>query len=284
MAPLRSLTIVGVGLIGGSIGLAVRARMPGAKVVGYGSRPQTLEAARKQGAITDIAAEPAAAVADAELVVVCAPVDHIASQVERLAPLCRAGMLFTDAGSTKVEIVAALERGADRWPQGVRFVGSHPLAGSEKSGIQHARADLFVDRTVIVTPTDRAQAADRRTLGEFWTALGARIVEMSPQEHDAALAATSHLPHVVAAALAATTPPEYLALTAGGWQDTTRIAAADPTLWRQIMLANRDRLLAALDQYSTQLAAWREALETGDAAKLERLLADAKRLRDRHSS
>jgi prephenate dehydrogenase len=280
MQPLHSVTIVGVGLIGGSIGLALRARKLAEKVVGAGSRPATLAAARKLGAITDVAADLKTAVAEAEVVVVCAPVDHIVEAVEKLVPHCRPGTLVTDAGSTKGEIVSQLARAAESWKPAVSFIGSHPLAGNEKKGPQHASAELFAGRTVITTPTPDAPAADRARLTEFWEALGAKVVEMSADEHDRALAATSHLPHLLAAALAAATPEQFLSLTAGGWQDTTRIAGGDPALWRQILLANRANILAALDGLTADVAAWREALANQDADKLEKLLEEAKRIRD----
>jgi len=283
MKPLRCVAIVGVGLIGGSIGLALRRRKLAARVVGAGSRPATLAAALHTGAITEIAADVASAVADAELVIVCAPVDHIVEQVRAIARACPAGTLITDAGSTKQQIVDELERYATSdatWPAEVAFVGSHPLAGNEKKGPQHASATLFEQRTVVVTPTSKSKPTNVSRLHEFWSALGAKVLEMSAAEHDRAVALTSHLPHLAAAAIAGTTPEQFLNLTAGGWLDTTRIAAGDPSLWRQIMLANRGNLLPALDALLTQLAAWRQALDTQDGVELERLLTEAKRIRD----
>ncbi len=276
------VTIVGVGLIGGSVGLAARARNVAKQIVGVGSRPATLDTARKRGAITDIATEPAAAVARADLVVICAPVDHIVEQARRFAPHCRAGTLITDTGSTKARIVGEIEQAAAEptWAKDVRFVGSHPLAGNEKRGPQHASADLFEGRTVVVTPTDRTPAEDVDAVSDFWKSLGAKTVQLPPAEHDSALALTSHLPHLLAAAIAGATPERYVTLTAGGWQDTTRIAASDPVLWRQILLANRENLLDALAGFSSRLSEWRQALEHRDAAAMERLLAEAKRIRD----
>jgi prephenate dehydrogenase len=276
------ITIVGVGLIGGSVGLAARARGVARKVIGTGSRATTLAEARRLGAITEIATDPAAAVADAELVVICAPVDRIVEQARAIAGLCRPGTLITDAGSTKAQIVAQLEQAATEpgWGRDVRFVGSHPLAGNEKRGPQHASDELFAGRTVVITPGDQSPAGDIAAIAEFWTSLGAKTVQMSPEEHDRALAATSHLPHLVAAALAAVTPQRYLALTAGGWQDSTRIAAGDPDLWRQILLSNRANLLESLDRLISQLAKWRETIDCADAHAAQRLLSEAKRLRD----
>ncbi len=246
------------------------------------ARAETLAAAQKLGAIDAIASELQPAVAEAELVVVCSPVGTIADWVCELAPLCRPGTLITDAGSTKAEIVAGVEQAAadPSWPREVRFIGSHPLAGNEKKGPAHASADLFVGRTVIITPTPGTRGEDRRRLAEFWEALGAGVLEMTAGEHDAALAATSHLPHLVAAAIASSTPERYVTLTASGWHDTTRIAGGDPLLWRQILLANRANVLEALDGFARQLAEWCAALEASDAERLERLLAEAKRIRD----
>jgi prephenate dehydrogenase len=252
-------------------------------VVGLGSRPQTLQTALALGAITEIAPDLKSAVAGADLVVVCAPVGQIVEQVRKIAPLCRPGTLITDAGSTKAEIVGQLAAAAANdtaWNAQVLFVGSHPLAGNEKKGPAHASADLFAGRTVIITPTADARQEDLQRLTDFWTALGGKVVEMSADEHDLALAATSHLPHLLAAAIAAATPERYVTLTAGGWLDSTRIAGGDPALWRQIMLANRANVLAALDDFANRLATWRGALAAQDGAQLERLLAEAKRIRD----
>ena len=281
MSTVRSVTIVGVGLIGGSIGLALRARGLVERVLGFGSRTTTLETALHLGAISEIAADATQA-ATSELIVVCAPVDHIVEQVCRMAPLCKSGTLMTDAGSTKAAIVSAVDEAAagPDWPAGVHFVGSHPLAGNEKHGPQASSADLFEGRSVVLTPTPGSRREDVARLAKFWSELGAAVVELSPAEHDAALALTSHLPHLAAAAIAGVTPERYVTLTAGGWQDSTRIAAGDPALWRQIMLANRDNLLAVLDQYRALLDHWRHALEAQDAAELERLLTEAKRIRD----
>jgi prephenate dehydrogenase len=202
--------------------------------------------------------------------------------IQQLAPHCAPGTLITDAGSTKESIVRELDAAArdGGWPAGVRFVGSHPLAGNEKKGPQHSRADLFVDRTVVVTPGAATSAEVCRQVGDFWRALGARVVEMSSEEHDRALAMTSHLPHLVASAIAGVTPERYVTLTAGGWQDTTRIAAGNPQLWRQILLANPENVLAALKSLTDSLADWKSAIESADIAAVERLLAEGKRIRD----
>jgi prephenate dehydrogenase len=159
-------------------------------------------------------------------------------------------------------------------------LGGHPIAGNEKKGVEHARANLFEGRVAVVTPTARSLPADRAALGQFWTGLGSRVVEMEPDEHDRAVAVISHLPHLAAAAVAAATAPEWVGLAAGGWCDTTRVAAGDPDLWQQILLSNREHVGAALDLMSEKLAAFRRAIDQRDAAGLEQQLTEAKRIRD----
>lgn len=277
MSTWNSVAIVGVGLIGGSVGLALRRRGLADRVIGIGRREESLEVAKSRGAVTATTTELAAGVADAELVIVCTPVDQIVAHVREAAEHCPPGALVTDAGSTKASIVAQLggDLGRD-----VRFVGSHPLAGGEKTGPAVADAELFVGRVVVVTPTSKTRPQDGEKIARLWTQLGARVIEMSPEAHDHAVASTSHLPHVVAAALAAAVPQENLHLGAGGLRDTTRIAAGDAELWTQILLDNRAHVLAALDVFDQTLAEFRSALEAGDRQQLKQALNQAKRKRD----
>jgi prephenate dehydrogenase len=277
------LAIVGPGLIGGSIGLAALRGGIASQVVGIGRSPSSLQLAIDRGVITEATLDLAEGVREADLIVVCTPVDDIPNYVERVAEVCKPTALITDAGSTKALIVARLEeaRAANSaWPATVHFVGSHPLAGNDRRGSDFAQADLFVDRVVVITPTPLTRVEDRRAVRAFWEGLGASVVEMSPADHDRALATTSHLPHLIASAIAGATPAEYVTLTAGGWLDTTRIAAGDPLLWRQIFLANRANLLAALTQFDRSLSGLRQALEAGDGPTLEKLLTEGKRIRD----
>src|SRR5262249_35465902 len=160
-------------------------------------------------------------------------------QIIESAAGCRSGALLTDAGSTKARIVKAVE---GRLPRGVSFVGSHPLVGSEKHGPEHADPDLFQNRVVVVTPTDATDEALLQHTSELWKSLGARVVVMSPEEHDRALALTSHLPHLSAAALAGILPPKWRELTATGFRDATRMAAGDPELWTAIFSENREHV------------------------------------------
>jgi prephenate dehydrogenase len=272
-----TVAIVGVGLIGGSIGLALRRRKLASEVVGIGRSAGSLRVAKQMGAVDKTTTDLARGVGKAELVIICTPVKHIAAHVREAARACPEGSLITDAGSTKAEIVRELDSSLKR---GVRFVGSHPLAGGEKNGPAEADAKLFVDRLVILTPTDGTHNGDVSTLRDFWTSLGARVIETSPEAHDQALAATSHLPHLLASTLAAATPAELLEFTATGWADTTRIAAGDPELWTQIFLANRDNLLASVGRFESQLDVLKKAVQMKDRELLTTILMEAKRNRD----
>ncbi|QDU20074.1 prephenate dehydrogenase [Urbifossiella limnaea] len=272
----EQITIVGVGLIGGSVGLAAKAKGVAARVVGVGRDRAKLDAAVTLGAIDAGTTSLAEGVAGASLVVVCTPVDRISSTIVDAAPFAPPDALFTDAGSTKRNLHAAARAALK---PGQAFVPAHPLAGSEKAGCEHGRADLFESRVNILTPEPGDEAAAER-VATFWRALGSRVVRMTADDHDTALATTSHLPHVVAATTAGVTPPEWLQLTAGGWRDTTRIAGGDPGMWVPIFLANRDAVLAATQQFTTRLAEFRLLLEAGDGAGLGRWLAEAKQVRD----
>jgi prephenate dehydrogenase len=277
MKRFQTVAIVGVGLIGGSIGLALRQRGMAEQVIGIGRRQATLRAARRVGAVSHTTIDVAKGVADAELVIVCTPVGRIVEHAREAAKHCREGALITDAGSTKEAIVAALDNSL---PRGCRFLGSHPLAGSEKNGPSHANAELFDGRVAILTPTKNTRAEDFDALEEFWSSLGSVVIQMSAADHDRALALTSHLPHAAAVALAATLPETYFRLTGSGFLDTTRLAGGEPELWKQIFAANRANVLAALEKYSEKLNALAVAIRQGDDQALEDLLTAAKRNRD----
>ncbi len=277
MKRFKTVTIVGVGLIVGSVGLAIRRRRLADQVVGVGRRARSLQKAKALGTVDRTTTDLAKGVAGAQLVVVCTPVASITEHVRQVAAACPAGTLITDAGSTKMEIVRELEGSL---ANDVHFVGSHPLAGDHRTGPEHAREDLFQGRTVVVTSTPKSRKADVATLRQFWTALGAEVEVMTPAKHDRAVAATSHLPHVMAAALAAATPDAYRSLIATGWLDTTRVAAGDPDLWQQILFANRQNVLKEIGRMEKSVARLRTALEQQDARRLVTFLTKAKRSRD----
>jgi prephenate dehydrogenase len=272
-----TVAIVGVGLIGGSIGMALRQRNLAKTVVGIGRRQGGLRIARRVGAITHTTIDLNKGVAEAELVIVCTPVGQIVEHVRQVAQYCRERTLITDAGSVKQAIVGVLDGGLAR---GCRFLGGHPLAGSEKTGATHASADLFEGRLAILTPTKNTRAEDFDLLEQFWQSLGSVVIQMSPEEHDHALALTSHLPHVAAAALTLTMPEKYFRLIGPGMLDTTRVAGGDAELWRQILALNRDNVLTALEQYGAKLAALHAALRDNNQDEITRFLTLAKKNRD----
>lgn len=274
---LHTLTIVGVGLIGGSIGLAARRRGLAERIVGVGRQQASLDSALAVGAIDEGSLNLVAAVRRADVAVFCTPVDAIAEQVLAAGPRCQPGTLLTDAGSAKAAIVAAID---GKLPKDIHFVGSHPLAGSEKRGPEFADADLYQGRLTVVTPTRHTDRVALERTTAFWRALGSRVKLMSAEEHDQALAMTSHLPHLTAAALACILPPALHELTATGFRDTTRVAAGDPALWTGIFLQNRMAMLEALGVLQERLIEFKQAIMTNDRATLDALLAQAKRTRD----
>ena len=261
MERFGTVVIIGAGLIGGSIGMALRSRGLAQRVVGLGRDLGRLEEARRLGALDEGFVDPHAALRDADVAVVCTPVGRIVRDVATAVEHGPPGLLVTDAGSTKQEIVAGVEAQEATCRA---FVAAHPLAGSERTGVSAARTDLFEGRICVLTPTPRTSPDRLERARAFWSGLGCRLLELAPQAHDDALARTSHLPHVVASALAASVPPEDLALAAGAYRDGTRVALADGSLWAQIFLANRAGVLAALDRFEERLGALRAGIEAND--------------------
>ena len=276
--PVPQLTILGVGLLGGSVGLAAKARNAAEHIRGVGRDERNLARAQSSGAIDSFSTDVAEAVGDADIVVICTPVDRIADDVLAVAKAAPSRCLITDVGSTKGNILRALAGKLS--PTGPTFVPAHPLAGSEKRGSANACADLFVDRLVITTPTAETDGEATAAIEHFWRQLGARVLRMTPDEHDRALAFTSHLPHAVASALAAVTPTGWLNLTAGGFRDSTRIAAGDPELWAAIFEANAPSVLGAVDQLLLRIQDFRRIVASGDHTGLIQWLAEGKRVRD----
>jgi prephenate dehydrogenase len=272
-----TVAVVGVGLIGASVGLALRERGLARNVVGVGRNKERLGIAEQRGAVTSTTTEWSEGVRNAEVIVVCTPVAHIVDHVRQVRRSCGANALITDAGSTKGRICREIE--SQPVADGV-FVGSHPMAGSHKSGPEHARADLFEGSFTVITPTERTREEHIEQIQLFWQLLGSDVVRASPEEHDRAAAAISHLPHLVASVLSACTSPDHLALAGSGWRDTTRTAAGDAELWRQILADNRHHVLQSLDNFAKVLAEFRHALAAEDQTELTRLLEVGKRNRD----
>lgn len=268
--------IVGVGLLGGSIGMALRARKLARQVIGFSPRGNSLEVALKHYAIDTCATSLSEACRGADLAIICTPVQSVADFARQCFELMPSGALITDVGSTKQSIVESVAQS----PAASSFVGSHPLAGSEKSGVEHARESLLDRKLVIVTPDHNSDESRVLTTEQLWQSLGARTLRMSPTEHDSAVARISHLPHILASALAAATPAELLPLAASGWRDTTRVASGGAELWRQILEENQQPIVAVLEEFSHDLQQWLAALKSTDGNKLEQLLLEGKQKRD----
>ncbi len=281
MPRFGTVVIIGVGLIGGSVGRALRSRGLASKVVGFGRDPAKLDEACRLGAIDVAATDLSAAVKDAEVAVVCTPVSKIAQDCSRIAALGPDRLLITDAGSTKAQIVRDVE--ADPRARSM-FCAAHPIAGSEKQGVSASRPDLFEGRMVALTPTDLTPQDRVRRASEFWRSLGAKILTIEPGDHDLALAYTSHLPHAIASVLAGVIPERWLPLAAGAYRDSTRVAAADAGLWTDIFLANPHHLRSALDDFRRRLDRFDALVAAGDADGLSAMWAEAKHVRDRSSS
>lgn len=280
-----TVAIVGVGMIGGSIGLALKARKLAGRVIGIGRSATSLSEAKRLQAIDETATDIASAVAMADLVVVAAGVASIAWILDEVDAAVRPGTLLTDAGSTKASIVAAWEKSRRSRPASAggrrgRFVGAHPLAGSHRRGPAAADPMLFNGRVTIVTPATATPAKDVEEIGGFWSSLGSTVFTMPPRDHDRILAMTSHAPHVMAAAVAAATPAEARQFTAGGWRDTTRIAAGDPELWADILLDNATAVARALSRIAGVTEKMLVAIESNDRRRLVSLLTRAKEDRD----
>ncbi len=272
------LAIVGVGLLGGSVALAAKERGIADRVIGIGRNPERLQSAVDAGVIDEFLIDLPEGNAPWTTVVIGTPVDRIAEDVQRIAAVSRPGTLITDVGSVKGSICEAVQ--SVGLPNGVSFVGAHPLAGSHETGFEAARADLFDDKVTVVTTNPAGDESANSAITSFWEQLGSRVIEMSPSEHDAALATTSHLPHVAASALAATLPEIFQQLAANGFKDTTRIAAGDPDLWVAILLENATAVSTSLDEFSQSFEKFRTAVKNRNADELKKLLQVAKRNRD----
>jgi len=280
--PIEKLVVVGVGLIGASFALALKAAGGARRVVGVGRSRANLEQALAMGAIDDAMHDAARAVEGADFVLVATPVGAMRDVFAGIAPKLAPDAVVTDGGSTKQSVVAAAR--ATLGDRTAQFVPAHPIAGSDTSGAAAATAALYRDREVIVTPLQENPPAAVARVRAAWQACGARVAEMAPGEHDAILAAVSHLPHLLSYALvhelAARGDATQLFAHAGtGLRDVTRLAASHPEMWRDVCLANRDALLGELRRYQDALARVGALLEQSDAAALERLFAAARAAR-----
>jgi len=274
------ISILAPGLLGGSVAQAARHYGAARQVTLWARRPETRLQLREQPWCDAAPDTPAAAVQGAQLVVICAPVDRIVPLTGEIAPALAPGAIVTDVGSVKGEICRL---GSARVPAGTHFVGSHPMAGSEKTGWEHAKPDLFVRRTVFVTPLPGTEPAAAERVAAFWRALEADVATVEPDAHDEIVANISHLPQVLASALCAALAKRdvrWRNFAGGGLRDTTRIAASDPKLWKTILEQNRDEVLRALRAYQDELHGLERALANRDWFEAQAILERGKAYRD----
>jgi len=279
---IQRLAILGVGLIGGSLALSLRRHGAVGEVVGCGRRPESLERAAALGVVDRWTTDPAEAVAGADVAVVCVPLRAVRGVFEALRGAVRPGTVVTDAGSVKGTVIADAEAVFGEVP--AWLIPGHPIAGTEHSGVDAAFAELYDRRRVILTPPAGADADAVARVEAMWRAAGARVVYMAAEHHDEVLAATSHLPHVLAYTLVDTLAgwddrQEIFEYAAGGFRDFTRIASSDPAMWRDICAANRDHLVRALRRYQAELEQVAEALAAGDDERLLRVFESAQAAR-----
>ncbi|MBA5866457.1 MAG: prephenate dehydrogenase/arogenate dehydrogenase family protein [Nitrospira sp. CR1.3] len=287
MAPhFSQVAIVGVGLIGGSLGMILRRKELAGNVVGIGRRVENLKTAVQMGAIDRYVVDPKDGVKDADLVVLATPVDTYDRHLSEWASCLKAGAIVTDVGSVKGMLV---ERTEQAMPRGVHFVGAHPIAGKEKTGVAAGSDQLFIGARCILTPTERTDQRALERITVMWQETGSTVLTMDPHLHDKILGAVSHLPHVAAFALINAlieirerVPALDLAgHSGGGLRDTTRIAASSPEMWRDIFLWNRDNIVAFIEAYERSLGQLKQLIGAGDAAGIEKELERAKQEREK---
>ena len=274
----KQLGVIGCGLMGGSFALALRRAGMVKHVVGYSKSPSTTDRARRMGVIDQAAESALLAVSGSDIVLMAVPVAASEATFRAILPLIEPGVLVMDVGSTKRDVVEAARRVLkDRVPN---FVPAHPIAGKEVAGVEHADAGLYQGQQVILTPLPQTSPELIKRATDVWTAIGSRVVCMSPESHDTAFAAVSHLPHLLAFAYvnAVSRQPasaEFLSLAGPGFRDFSRIACGEPTMWRDILLANQDELVKQLQHFRQALDAMEYAMKSGNAEALEGLIRAA---------
>ncbi len=282
MLPFARVTIIGLGLIGSSIARAVQAQMPTVRLTGHDASPEVRERARRIGFVDDVTDTAGAAVVDADLVIFCVPVGAMAAAASEIADDLPADAIVSDVGSSKESVLAALGGALP----GATIIPAHPVAGTENSGPDAGFATLFKGRWCIVTPPEGSDPTAVARVSEFWRRLGANVETMDPRHHDRVLAVTSHLPHLIAYTIVGTasdmeevTQSEVIKFSAGGFRDFTRIAASDPTMWRDVFLNNKEAVLEMLQRFTEDLTALQRAIRWGDGDTLYDLFSRTRTIR-----
>jgi cyclohexadieny/prephenate dehydrogenase len=282
MLPFARISIIGIGLIGSSIARAVRAHMPTVRLTGHDADAEVRAIADRLQLFDDVADTAGASVIDADLVILCVPVGAMGAVAAEIAADLPADAVISDVGSCKADVVRALSEALP----GATIVPAHPVAGTERSGPEAGFATLFHKRWCIVTPPEDADPVAVERVAEFWRRLGAQVETMAPDHHDRVLAITSHLPHLIAYTIVGTasdleevTRSEVIKYSAGGFRDFTRIAASDPTMWRDVFLSNREAVLDMLQRFSEDLSALQRAIRWGKGDELFELFTRTRAIR-----
>ncbi|HHY06301.1 MAG TPA: prephenate dehydrogenase/arogenate dehydrogenase family protein [Clostridia bacterium] len=282
---INKVTIIGLGLMGGSLGMALRKKVPTIEVCGVDRQSEIVRQAEKKGSVDYGTIDLGKGVRGADLIFLATPLAVMPCLCITMQPYLKQGAIITDLGSTKEQLVKCLE---EILPEGVFFLGGHPMAGSEKKGIKEARADLLENAVYILTPTTKTKVQVIDTLSTFLYRLGVRIILLSPAEHDRKIAAVSHLPHLLANALLNTVgileeeEEGYFSLSAGGFRDTTRIADSQSEMWTEILLQNRKALMPVVKRFRSVLAEYEEALRKEDSVCLQELLEKARQRKQKN--
>jgi cyclohexadieny/prephenate dehydrogenase len=278
----QRVAIIGLGLLGGSLGLALRERLPEVVTTGYDRDPATRQRAAQRGLVGTVCDTAAEAVAEADLVVLCVPVGAMGDAARELAPALPTHAIVSDVGSSKRSVQKAL---AEALPDHIN-IPAHPVAGTEQSGPDAGFATLFAGRWCILTPPEGTPSEAVERLSGFWEALGAKVEIMDAEHHDIVLAVTSHIPHLIAYTIVGTasdmegvTRSEVIKYSAGGFRDFTRIAASDPVMWRDVFLSNRDAVLEMLGRFTEDLTALQRAIRSGDGETLHELFSRTRAIR-----
>jgi cyclohexadieny/prephenate dehydrogenase len=279
---IERVAVIGLGLLGGSIGLAAKAHAPDLETLGYDRDPEVRAQARSLGLVGTVCDTIAQAVEYADLVILCVPVGAMEEAARELGPHLKPGAIVSDVGSSKESVAAALARAL---PAAV-IIPAHPVAGTEQSGPEAGFASLFTNRWCILTPSDGAPAEAVEAVSDFWTKLGAKVEIMDAAHHDVVLAVTSHIPHLIAYTIVGTasdledvTRSEVIKYSAGGFRDFTRIAASDPVMWRDVFLNNRSAVLEVLGRFTEDLTALQRAIRSGDGDTLHDLFSRTRAIR-----
>lgn len=275
---IKHLCVIGTGLIGGSLALALKEAGACERITGCGRNEDNLKRAVELGVIDDYQLDPAQAVTGCDVVVLAVPMGSMQEMMRQIKPALNDDTVITDVGSAKAQVLDAARQVFDKLPTGL--VPGHPIAGNENSGVEAATRDLYVGRRVILTPHQQSAEAAIKQVETMWQSVGAEVIHMDANEHDNILAATSHLPHMLAFALVrelANSPhhDDIFRFAAGGLRDFTRIAESDPVMWRDICLANKDAILAAIDRYREELDRMRDAVSQADDDALHEMITEA---------